>query len=33
VVEQGPVDQVLNSPADAYTQQLLEAIPGAGMFN
>ncbi|WP_127360460.1 dipeptide ABC transporter ATP-binding protein [Actinacidiphila soli] len=33
VVEQGPVDQVLNSPADPYTQQLLEAIPGAGTFN
>jgi peptide/nickel transport system ATP-binding protein len=33
VVEQGAVDQVLNSPADPYTQQLLEAVPGAGVFN
>jgi peptide/nickel transport system ATP-binding protein len=29
VVEQGPVDRVLTSPADPYTQQLLDAIPGA----
>ncbi|SMD26540.1 ABC transporter ATP-binding protein [Kibdelosporangium aridum] len=33
VVEQGPVDQVLDSPADPYTRQLLDAIPGAGVFS
>ncbi|ONI90341.1 ABC transporter ATP-binding protein [Actinosynnema sp. ALI-1.44] len=33
VVEQGPVAQVLGSPADPYTQQLLDAIPGAGVFS
>jgi peptide/nickel transport system ATP-binding protein len=33
VVEQGTVDRVLNSPADPYTQQLLDAIPGAGVFS
>jgi peptide/nickel transport system ATP-binding protein len=32
VVEQGAVDQVLGSPAHPYTQQLLDAIPGAGVF-
>jgi peptide/nickel transport system ATP-binding protein len=30
VVESGPADQVLRSPADRYTQSLLDAIPGAG---
>jgi peptide/nickel transport system ATP-binding protein len=33
VVEHGPVDQVLGSPSDPYTQQLLDAIPGAGVFS
>jgi peptide/nickel transport system ATP-binding protein len=32
VVEQGAVEQVLSSPSDPYTQQLLDAIPGAGIF-
>jgi peptide/nickel transport system ATP-binding protein len=32
VVEQGAVEQILSSPSDPYTQQLLEAIPGAGIF-
>jgi peptide/nickel transport system ATP-binding protein len=32
VVEQGPVEQVLSSPSDPYTRQLLDAIPGAGIF-
>ncbi|MGY2061031.1 ATP-binding cassette domain-containing protein, partial [Nocardia gipuzkoensis] len=32
VVEQGPVDKVLKSPSDPYTQRLLDAIPGAGVF-
>jgi peptide/nickel transport system ATP-binding protein len=32
VVEQGSVEQILSSPSDPYTQQLLEAIPGAGIF-
>jgi peptide/nickel transport system ATP-binding protein len=32
VVEQGPVEQVLGSPSDPYTRQLLDAIPGAGIF-
>ncbi|CAM4273471.1 nickel import ATP-binding protein NikD [Nocardia ninae] len=31
VVEQGPVEEVLTAPADPYTRQLLDAIPGAGM--
>ncbi|CAM3538122.1 ABC transporter ATP-binding protein [Kibdelosporangium persicum] len=33
VVEQGPVGQVLDSPADPYTRQLLDAIPGATVFS
>jgi peptide/nickel transport system ATP-binding protein len=33
VVEQGPVEQVLSSPSDPYTRQLLDAIPGAGLFS
>ncbi|GLY65297.1 dipeptide ABC transporter ATP-binding protein [Amycolatopsis taiwanensis] len=33
VVEHGPVDEVLTSPADPYTRQLLDAIPGAGVFS
>ncbi|HEV7979193.1 ABC transporter ATP-binding protein [Amycolatopsis sp.] len=32
VVEQGPTDEVLSSPSDPYTRQLLDAIPGAGIF-
>ncbi|RJO74832.1 ABC transporter ATP-binding protein [Nocardia panacis] len=32
VVEQGSAAEVLDSPSDPYTQQLLEAIPGAGIF-
>jgi peptide/nickel transport system ATP-binding protein len=32
VVEQGAVEQILSSPSDPYTQQLLDAIPGAGIF-
>jgi peptide/nickel transport system ATP-binding protein len=32
VVEQGAVEQILRSPSDPYTQQLLDAIPGAGIF-
>ncbi|KZM74644.1 ABC transporter ATP-binding protein [Nocardia terpenica] len=32
VVEQGPADEVLTNPADPYTKQLLEAIPGAGVL-
>ncbi|MFI9511052.1 ABC transporter ATP-binding protein [Nocardia sp. NPDC052566] len=32
VVEQGPVDKVLTAPADSYTRQLLDAIPGAGVL-
>ncbi|QIS14494.1 ABC transporter ATP-binding protein [Nocardia arthritidis] len=32
VVEQGPVDTVLNDPADSYTKQLLDAIPGVGVL-
>ncbi|MFI6047285.1 ATP-binding cassette domain-containing protein [Nocardia sp. NPDC051321] len=31
VVEQGPVEDVLTAPADPYTRQLLDAIPGAGV--
>ena len=33
VVEHGPVDEVLTSPTDPYTRQLLDAIPGAGLFS
>jgi ABC-type glutathione transport system ATPase component len=33
VVEHGPVGQVLDSPEDPYTRQLLDAIPGAGVFS
>ncbi|MEV4603844.1 ABC transporter ATP-binding protein [Amycolatopsis sp. NPDC049253] len=32
VVEHGPVGEVLSSPADPYTRQLLDAVPGAGTF-
>ncbi|SEP06913.1 ABC transporter ATP-binding protein [Amycolatopsis saalfeldensis] len=32
VVEQGPVDEVLSAPADPYTRQLLDAVPGATAF-
>ncbi|MFI7003067.1 ABC transporter ATP-binding protein [Nocardia sp. NPDC050175] len=32
VVEQGPVEDVLTAPADPYTRQLLDAIPGAGVL-
>ncbi|QWF84873.1 ABC transporter ATP-binding protein [Amycolatopsis sp. CA-230715] len=32
VVEQGAVAQVLDAPADPYTQRLLDAIPGAGVL-
>ncbi|WP_405162470.1 dipeptide ABC transporter ATP-binding protein [Nocardia sp. NBC_01499] len=31
VVEQGPVEDVLTAPADPYTRQLLDAIPGTGV--
>ncbi|MEV6561803.1 dipeptide ABC transporter ATP-binding protein [Nocardia sp. NPDC051756] len=31
VVEQGPVEEVLTAPADQYTRQLLDAIPGTGV--
>ncbi|MDR3107194.1 MAG: ABC transporter ATP-binding protein [Bifidobacteriaceae bacterium] len=31
IVEQGPTDQVFENPAEAYTQALLEAIPGASI--
>ena len=27
ICEEGPVDQVLNTPADEYTQRLLSAAP------
>ncbi|TNC26968.1 ABC transporter ATP-binding protein [Amycolatopsis alkalitolerans] len=33
VVEHGPVDEVLTSPADDYTRQLLDAVPGASVFS
>jgi len=33
VVEQGPVTQVLTAPEQPYTRQLLDAIPGAGVFS
>jgi len=32
VVEHGPVEQVLTAPADPYTRQLLNAVPGATVF-
>jgi peptide/nickel transport system ATP-binding protein len=32
VVEHGPVDRVLSAPADPYTRQLLDAVPGASVF-
>ncbi|MGW4489738.1 ABC transporter ATP-binding protein [Amycolatopsis sp. NPDC004368] len=32
VVEHGPVEEVLSAPADPYTRQLLDAVPGAGSF-
>ncbi|MEU4673527.1 ABC transporter ATP-binding protein [Amycolatopsis sp. NPDC023774] len=32
VVEHGPVREVLSSPADPYTRQLLDAVPGADTF-
>ncbi|MFC9441152.1 ATP-binding cassette domain-containing protein, partial [Nocardia sp. NPDC057030] len=32
VVEQGPVEEVLTAPADQYTRQLLDAIPGTGVL-
>ncbi|MEU6644370.1 ABC transporter ATP-binding protein [Saccharomonospora sp. NPDC046836] len=33
VVEHGPVEQVLSAPADPYTRQLLDAVPGATVFS
>jgi peptide/nickel transport system ATP-binding protein len=30
VVEDGPVDAILNRPADPYTRALIQAVPGAG---
>ncbi len=32
VVEQGPVERVLSTPAEPYTRQLLDAIPGSGVL-
>ncbi|QKZ05181.1 ABC transporter ATP-binding protein [Pseudomonas eucalypticola] len=32
VVEQGPASRVLGRPADQYTRELLEAIPGRGVL-
>jgi peptide/nickel transport system ATP-binding protein len=32
VVEHGPVERVLSAPADPYTRQLLDAVPGASVF-
>ena len=31
IVEQGPVRQILRAPVHAYTQNLLAAVPGAGV--
>jgi peptide/nickel transport system ATP-binding protein len=33
VVEEGPVRQILRSPVNEYTQNLLEAVPGKGPAN
>jgi ABC-type microcin C transport system duplicated ATPase subunit YejF len=33
IVEMGPVEQVLFSPGNAYTQKLLQAVPGRPKFN
>ncbi|MFI5779028.1 ABC transporter ATP-binding protein [Nocardia sp. NPDC051570] len=33
VVEQGPVEKVLKAPSDPYTQRLLDAIPGAAVWD
>jgi oligopeptide transport system ATP-binding protein len=30
IVESGPTDAILRSPADDYTRQLLAAVPGPG---
>ncbi|WP_429455137.1 ATP-binding cassette domain-containing protein [Nocardia sp. GP40] len=32
VVEQGPAGKILSTPADSYTRQLLDSIPGAGIL-
>jgi peptide/nickel transport system ATP-binding protein len=32
VVEHGPAEQVLTAPTDLYTRQLLDAVPGATVF-
>ena len=33
IIEQGDAEQVYNNPANAYTQQLIEAIPGNQFLN
>ena len=33
IVEEGPVRQILRSPVNEYTQNLLEAVPGKGPAN
>ncbi|MBU3065318.1 ABC transporter ATP-binding protein [Nocardia sp. NEAU-G5] len=32
VVEQGPAGEILSTPADSYTRQLLDSIPGIGVL-
>jgi peptide/nickel transport system ATP-binding protein len=32
VVEHGPVERVLSAPAEPYTRQLLDAVPGGSVF-